>query len=175
MDLEENSSLSYLFNGYIDDPEANVSVRIFYEIMMDILEKRSKMPNGLLRGDIINVDFLGEYKQDGWFFWNGKDIIKGTKISKDTYTIPETFRIFEEFPPSYWDKFPFDSSERETVMITKNLLSTYDNLMVLKENYLFTLFFKGNGYMLAINKDFAEKVRDSNPSEKFFLKNTETP
>jgi len=174
MDLVENSSLSYLFSGYIDNPE-NISVKIFYEILLDILQKRSRHQYGLKRGDMIHIVFLCEDPQDGWFFWDGADIIRGSMTKRETYGIPEEFVIFQEFPPNYWEKFPFDSFGGESVLITKKLLRDSDTSAFTKEQAIYSIEFQSEKYILILNKDFAESVMDGSETEKHILPNLEIP
>lgn len=182
--LGEISSLSYLFMGYLQDPIANANLYIFYEVIMDILEKRSRHPHGLLRGDLIHLNFLCEKPQDGWFFWTGCDITLGTRNENDTYRIPEEFYIFEEFPPSYWSKYPWDTPYQESVIVSKNLIKT-SNIGVYTGNLsnngmnlgnaIYLVEFNGEKYFISMDKRFAEQILDSEDSKKFFCKSIEIP
>ena len=180
--LGEISSLSYLFMGYLEDPIANANLYIFYEVIMDILEKRSRHLHGLKRGDLIHLNFLCEKPQDGWFFWTGCDITLGTRNENDTYRIPDDFYIFEEFPPDYWSKYPWDKPYQESVVVTKNLIKT-SNLGVYtgpsrsgdKGDAIYLVEFNGEKYFVAMSKSFAEKIMDSEDSRKFFCRSIEIP
>jgi hypothetical protein len=182
--LGEISSLSYLFMGYLQDPIANANLYIFYEVIMDILEKRSRHSHSLLRGDLIHLNFLCENPQDGWFFWDGCDITLGTRNENGTYRIPEEFYIFEEFPPNYWSKYPWDSPYQESVIVTKNLLKT-SNLGVYTGaisnngidlgNAIYMVEFNSEKYFVSMNKRFAEQIMDSENYKKFFCKSLEIP
>jgi hypothetical protein len=182
--LGEISSLSYLFMGYLQDPIANANLYIFYEVIMDILEKRSRKPEGLLRGDLIHLNFLCEHPQDGWFFWDGCDITLGTRNENGTYRIPEEFYIFEEFPPSYWSKYPWDSPYQESVIVTKSLLKS-SNLGIYTGNInnkgmnlgdvIYMVEFNGEKYFVSMAKTFAEQILDSDDNKKFFCRSVEIP
>lgn len=188
MDSYENSSLSYLFTGYLEDPIANAQLYIFYEVIMDILEKRSRHPHGVLRGDLIHLNFLCEGPQDGWLFWDGCEITLGTRNENQSYRIPENFYIFEDFPPNYWEKYPYDSHYQESVIVSKNLLQTSNLSMytgkVFSEqerrfldqgNIVYMIEFNNEKYFLAMDKTFKEKIMDSGEFEKFFCKSIEIP
>lgn len=175
MDLVENTSLSYLFTGYIENPDENISVKIFYDILLDILRKRSQKPYGLKRGDMIHIVFLCESEQDGWFFWNGTDIIRGRETKRETFGIPEEFVIFQEFPPNYWVKFPFDTFGGENVLISKELLRTSKTRAYTATQTIFSLEFQSDLYILILNKDFAEMVLDSSEADRHILENIEIP
>lgn len=175
MDFSENNSLSYLFTGYMEDPVVNAGLMIFYGVLMDIVRKRSYKPEGLLRGDMINVNFLGETPQDGWFFWDGDKIIQGRKIRHNIYNIPEEFKIFEEFPPNYWEKYPFDKIGGEIVKLNKSLFYRPEYKASLREYNVYIIWFQGYKYIVCMNKEFSERVLDSNDDEIFNVYNTYIP
>jgi hypothetical protein len=147
---------------------------------MDILERRSRHHHGLKRGDLIHLNFLCEKPQDGWFFWDGCEITLGTKTENGTYKIPEEFYIFEEFPPSYWSKYPWDVPYQESVIATKGLLKTsnlgvYTGHSLGLGNAIYLVEFQGEKYFISMSKPFAEKIMDSEDSKKFFCKSIEIP
>jgi len=174
-DISEETSLSYLFTGYIQDPIAGANVFIFYEILMDILEKRSRHPDGLKRGDMIHINFLCEYPQDGWFFWDGYDIILGSPNDNGTYRIPDTFKIFEEFPPNYFDKFPYDKLGQENVVISKKMLRQTDIRVYLPKHALYNVNFQDEKYIICINKDFSEYIMDDSDEKEHIVQHGEIP
>jgi hypothetical protein len=181
-------SLSYLFTGYLEDPIANAQLYIFYEVIMDILERKSRNVHGLKRGDLIHLNFLCEGPQDGWFFWDGCDITLGTRNENESYRIPENFYIFEEFPPSYWDKYPYDSHYQESVIVSKNLLKTSNLCMYTGKSFseterrfldqgnaIYMVEFNDEKYFISMDRMFKEKIMDSDDFEKFYCRSIEIP
>ena len=59
--------------------------------------------------------------QDAFLFWDGYGLIRGDKNGNGKYKIPDQFKIFEDFPPYYWDKFPHDSYHEQMMYISKNI------------------------------------------------------
>lgn len=175
MDLSENTSLSYLFTGYLQDPIAGANVFVFYEILMDILEKRSRHPNGLLRGDMIHLNFLCEHPQDGWFFWDGYDIIMGSPNDNGSYRIPDTFKIFEDFPPNYFEKFPHEKLGQENVVITKYLLRQTDIRVYLQKHSLFNVNFQDEKYIVCMDKEFSNCIMDDSDVKEYIVQHGEIP
>jgi len=176
MDLEtQDDNLGYLFTAFIDNPIVNANFSIFYDVLMDILMKRSKKPEGLLRGDIIYINFINDTPQEGYFFWDGSSIIRGDLNENNKYKIPKQFKVFEEFPPNYWERFPCDHFNEELVILTRNLLKTSSMRVYLTYHVLFTVMFQSESYFVVLNKQFAETILDSEDSKEFTCHQEEIP
>jgi hypothetical protein len=171
---EENDSLAFLFTAYIDDPLKNVNFAIFSEVLTDIMYKRSKTSIGVFRGDIVYLNFIANL-QDAFLFWDGYHLIRGDLNKNNKYKIPSQFRIFEEFPPSYWDKFPYDKFHEEPVVITQNLLKSGSMRVYLTNYVVFFVYFQSHKYIVVMSKPFAEKVLDSVESKEFICSAEEIP
>jgi hypothetical protein len=171
---EDNDSLSFLFTSYIDDPLKNINFSIFNEVLTDIMFKKSKTSIGVFRGDIIYLNFISDI-QDSFLFWDGHNLIRGDLNKNNKYKIPSQFRIFEEFPPNYWDKYPHDKFHEEPVFITQALLKS-GNMRVYLSNYVvFFVYFQSEKYIVIMSKIFAEKVLDSIESKEFICSSEEIP
>jgi hypothetical protein len=170
----EDDSLGMLFTAFIDNPIANANFTIFYDVLIDIVMKRVKRPESVFRGDIIYLNFVSD-NQDAFLFWDGHGLIRGDKNENGKYKIPSEFKIFEEFPPHYWDKYPHDSYHEEKMTITKGLLKTSDMKVYLPSMAIFTVYFQAEKYLVIMTKPFAEKVLDSLESQKFICGTKEIP
>lgn len=173
MNISENTSLSFLFTAFIDDPIRNANFSIFYDVLMHIMKKRKQRDEGIQRGDMIHINFLCEGPQDGWLFWDGDNIIRGSEIGNEEYGIPEEFHIFEEFPPNYWKMFPFMKPGGEMVKISSMLLRYADNVTGLSRHCVFVIWFGSEKYILVLEKNLAEKIRDNSDHEVVLSKNIE--
>jgi hypothetical protein len=177
MDIDDLTvnPLGYLFTSFIDNPIANANFSIFYDVLMDILSKRSKKRERLLRGDIIHLNFIHDTPQEGYFFWDGSSIIRGDINHNGKYTVPKQFKIFEEFPPNYWDRFPCDKFLEESVVLSKGFLRTSEMRMYLLHHTIFTVQFQSERYMIVIEKSFTEKIMDSEESKIYVCSQQEIP
>lgn len=172
--IEDNDSLGFLFTAFIDNPIANANFTIFYDVLIDIMMKRSKRPESVFRGDIVYMNFISD-NQDAFLFWDGHGLIRGDVNGNGKYKIPCEFKVFEDFPPYYWDKYPHDSYHEEKMHISKGLLKTSDMRVYLPNMAIFTVYFKAEKYLIVLTKPFAEKILDSNESEKFVCNTKEIP
>ena len=174
IDIDEYH-LSFLFTAFIDDPIKNSNFSIFHDVLLDILKKRASKPDGLLRGDIIHLNFIYDTPQEGYFFWDGTDIIRGDINDNGAYKVPKEFRIFEEFPPNYWDKFPINKFNEEIVLINKELLKSTNIRFYFPNHILFGVFFQSEQYFVLLTKVFAETILDSEESKEFVCHQEELP
>jgi hypothetical protein len=177
MNLDDLSSnpLGYLFTAFIDNPIANANFSIFYDVLLDIITKRSKKKEQLLRGDIIYLNFIQDTPQEGYFFWDGVSIIRGDVNDNGKYTIPKQFRLFEEFPPNYWEKFPCDKFLEESAVISKEFLQIGEMRTYLTYHVLFTVQFQSERYMIVLEKPFSEQIMDSGDSKIYVCNQQEIP
>lgn len=171
----DDTHLSFLFTAFIDDPIKNSNFSIFHDVLLDILKKRSTKTDGLQRGDIIHLNFISDTPQEGYFFWDGTDIIRGTVNENGAYKVPNEFRIFEEFPPNYWEKFPSTKFNEESVVLTKNLLKTTNIRFYFQTHILFGIFFQSEQYFVFMSKILAETILDSEESKEFICMQEEIP
>lgn len=174
IDIDDNH-LSFLFTAFIDNPIKYSNLSIFYEVLLDILKKRSKKSYGLLRGDIIHLNFIHDTPQEGYFFWDGSSIIRGDVNENGKYKVPKQFRIFEEFSPNYWSSFPSDKFNEEIVVITKDLLKSTTIRFYFPNHILFGIFFQSEQYFVFMTKTFAETILDSEESKDFVCHQEEIP
>jgi hypothetical protein len=177
MDLDDLSSnpLGYLFTAFIDNPIVNANFSIFYDVLLDILTKRSKKRENLLRGDIVYLNFIHDTPQEGYFFWDGSSIVRGDVNYNGKYKVPKQFRLFEEFPPNYWDKFPSDKFLEESVSLTKGFLRTAEMRTYLLHHIIFTVHFQTERYMIVMEKTFSEKIMDDEDSKMYVCNQQEIP
>jgi hypothetical protein len=171
----DDDHLTFLFTAFIDDPIKNSNFSIFHDVLLDILKKRASKPDGLLRGDIIHINFIYDTPQEGYFFWDGTSIIRGDINEKGSYKVPFEFRIFEEFPPNYWEKFPSTKFNEESVVLTKNLLKTTNIRFYFQNHILFGIFFQSEQYFVFMSKSLAENILDSEESKEFVSIQEEIP
>lgn len=176
MDIDiDNTHLSFLFTAFIDNPVSNANFSIFYDVLLDILRKRERKPDGLQRGDIIHLSFIYDTPQEGYFFWDGSGIIRGDKNEHGKYKVPAQFRIFDEFPPNYWEAFPSDKFNEELVVITRDLLKSTNIRFYFPNHILFGIFFQSEQYFVLLTKSFAETILDSEESKEFVCHQEELP
>jgi hypothetical protein len=174
IDIDDNH-LSFLFTAHIDNPIKNTNFSIFYDVLMDIIKKRSTKSHGVQRGDIIHLNFICDTPQEGYFFWDGSSIIRGDVNEDGKYKIPKQFHIFEEFPPNYWSKFPSSKFNEEMVIITKDLLKSTNIRFYFKDHILFGIYFQSEQYFVFMTKTFAETILDSSESKEFVCHQEEIP
>jgi hypothetical protein len=172
--IDDDDSLGTLFTAFLDNPIANANFTIFYDVLMDIMMKRFKRSSSVFRGDIVYMNFVSD-TQDAFLFWDGHGFIRGDKNENGKYKIPTEFKIFEDFPPHYWDKYPHDSYHEEKMTISKALLKTSDMKVYLPSMGIFTVYFQAEKYLVIMTKPFAEKVFDSSESQKFICGTKEIP
>jgi hypothetical protein len=172
--IDDDDSLGMLFTAFIDNPIANANFTIFYDVLMDIMMKKFKRPASVFRGDIIHMNFVSD-TQDAFLFWDGHGLIRGDKNENGKYKIPDQFKIFEDFPPYYWDKFPHDSYHEQMMHISKPLLKTTDMRVYLPSMVIFTVYFQAEKYLVIMEKGFSQKILDSLESQKFVCNTKEIP
>lgn len=70
-------------------------------ITNQIIPKLSELP--LLRGDVIHLDWLGDYRNDGKLIWDGEQVVSLYYELDDYGTVPKSFS-FPEFPVNHFYK-----------------------------------------------------------------------
>ena len=171
----DDTHLSFLFTAFIDNPIKHANFSIFYDVLIDIIKKRSTKSHGVQRGDIIHLNFVCDTPQEGYFFWDGSSIIRGDTNEDGKYKVPKQFCIFEEFPPNYWEKFPSSKFNEEMIVITRNLLKSTNIRFYFQNHILFGIYFHSEQYFVLLPKSFAETILDSEDSKDFVCHQEEIP
>ncbi len=58
--------------------------------------------NNIRRGDIVHLEALGEYRNEGKYIFDGERVIP-LDSSRDEYgAVPSQFKVIDEFPTRYW-------------------------------------------------------------------------
>ena len=173
---------------YNDDTEyVHGSDDNIYEIDDNIREYI--IEQGVKRGDIIHLETYGDYRDDGLYIFNGRNVVCLTDDgSSDDLCVSKEFNVCNEFPPNYWNYTTSLRNNRIYVKLNESEIDqVIESLEVLKDDkddkvnnsfrdYIgyftkntrkYRIVFAFDDYM-SINDELKELIRDHISVEEYY-------
>lgn len=97
----------FLYEEFKDEEEIEDGNQMFLDALNEILNVKTEkgkdfiLKNMIKRGDVLHIEWVGDYRNDGKFMWDGEKAVN-LDINDDDYgSVPSSFS-FPEFRPDYF-------------------------------------------------------------------------
>jgi len=76
---------------------------IVERLNQDVKIQRYLEEANVRRGDIVHLEVYGDYRNDGKFIYDGENLVPLNTEIDEYGSIPNEFRVIDEFPIRYWE------------------------------------------------------------------------